>query len=396
MDFDFTEEEKMWQRTVRDFAVKELRPHYVETTRTRVRHGQALPEELPRDLVKRMGDIGCFGIMIPEKYGGQPGNRVMLGIAHEEVCREYHDIGLLLSSNWAMMQGALIAAGGEEVREELIPPTVRGERICTFTITEPMAGSDVSQMKSTAIRDGDYYIVNGEKTSQCYGAQGDIAEIFLKTDPKAGFRGISGFVMPLNLPGITRANLYHIGGQEIGASSMIFDNVKVPVKYRIGEEGKGFLFAMQTVDWMRDALALMSLGCAEASLEDTINYVKDRNAFGQPVGKFEGVSFKIAEHLTFVEAARLLCYKALWLTDQGRLAEATTATAHAKWWAPRVATQAIWDCIVLHGHVGFSTEYLLGRRLLDSMCWQLGDGTQEVMKTILVRNIMGKDMVAYK
>jgi cyclohexanecarboxyl-CoA dehydrogenase len=221
--------------------------------------------------------------------------------------------------------------------------------------------------------------------------------MFCKTDPAAGFRGVTGFLVPLNdLAGISRANVYHIGGASMNAGSLIFDNVKLPAKYRIAEEGKGFLFAMQTVDWMRDALALESLGLAQLSLEETIDYVKDRNAFGQPVGKFEGVSFKIAEHLTFVEAARLLSYKALWLTDQGKLAEANTATAHAKWWGPRVATQAIWDCIVLHGHVGFSTEYLLGRRLLDSMCWQLGDGTQEVMKTILVRNIMGKDMVAYK
>jgi Acyl-CoA dehydrogenases len=396
VDFEFTEAQRMFQTTMRDFCIREIRPRYVEETRSRVRAGKALAEEVPRDLLKKVADMGCFAMGQPEKYGGQPGDAVSLGIAAEEIGREHHSLALSICGQKASLDALRFAAGGDEIKDELIPLLISGGKLGGFSLTEPATGSDAAKITAMAIRDGAYYVVNGEKTSQSYGLFFDLPVMFLRTDPASGARGITAFIMPMDLPGISKANLYHIGGQGMGAASIMFDNVRLPAKYRCGDEGQGFYLGMEIMDWQRTLLALMSLGAAEISWEETVGYVKQRNAFGRPIGKFEAVSFKLAEDLTKLETAKLLCYKALWLYDQGKKQETTIATAHAKWWTPRVATEVIHDCILLHGHVGFSTEYFLGRRLLDAMTWEIGDGTQEIMKTILVREVMGKDMVAYK
>jgi cyclohexanecarboxyl-CoA dehydrogenase len=263
-------------------------------------------------------------------------------------------------------------------------------------MTEPEVGSDAAHIRCRAVKDGEYYTCNGEKTPISYTGQADYANIFMVTDPEKGARGVTAFIVPYKAPGIAISVIPHFGATGMGCSSCIFDNYKLHESYRCGEEGTGFIWGMTEFDWMRSGLALQDAGMAAISLEETIEYVKTRYAFGRPIGKYEGISFKIADNLAQVEAGRLLAYKALWLTDQGRHREATVENAMAKYFLPRASFRAIWDCILAHGHVGYSSEYPLGRRLVDSISWMIGDGTREVMETIIVRDMIGKDMVAYK
>jgi cyclohexanecarboxyl-CoA dehydrogenase len=383
--FDFSEEDVMFQRMCRDFCVKELRPRYT---------ANLSETSVPTDLVKRMGDVGMFGLMQPEKYGGQPGSFVMLGIIAEELSREFFDLGMLPAMARTVCDGAMTL--NEEKQKEIMPKSISGDYICSFAMTEPEVGSDAAHMRLRATKDGDDYILNGEKTSISYACQAEYGLVFGVTDPSKGVRGVNAFVVPFNSTGIERTIIPYFGAKGMGESSVIFDNVRLPADYRVGEEGAGFIWGMQDLDWMRSSLALQDAGLAMISLEETIEYVKERKAFGRPIGKFEGVSFKIVEDLAEVEAGRLLAYKSLWLTDVGRHHEATDVNAMAKYFLPRACTKAIWDCVLLHGYIGYSEEYPLMRRMVDSISWQIGDGTREVMDTILVRDLIGRDYVAYR
>jgi cyclohexanecarboxyl-CoA dehydrogenase len=218
--------------------------------------------------------------------------------------------------------------------------------------------------------------------------------MFIKTDPTQRARGVTCFCVLLNLPGITKSIIHHTGFKPLGDASIILDEVRLPSKYRSGEEGKGFhIFAGGGEDFLRPCLGFVALGQAQASLEETMNYVLQRTAFGQPVGKFEGVSFKIAEHATRIEAARLLCYHTFRLNDQGLTH--TKESAMCKWWCPEVVFNAIHDCILLHGYLGYSEEYPLEQRQRDVMEFEFADGTAQIMKIIIARELMGRVVVPY-
>ena len=382
-EFGFTEEQEMFQTSVRRFAQKELAKGVNERAKT---HG------LPQEMVKRMAELGFLGIPVPDEYGGQGGDWISLGIAIEEFSKVDPWTGN------AVMLGPLgflcLEQAQKEVKEEWIPALVKGEKIGCFAVTEPEAGSDVSAMRTTAIRDEDYYVVNGEKSPISYGMHTDVAIFFAKTDPYAGAKGVTCFWLPLDLEGVSRSLIVHTGMKQAACSSIFFDNVRVHEKYRVGEEGKGFaIFAASGADFLRVCLALTGLGVAEASLEQTIEYVSQRHAFGRPIAKFEGVSFKIAEHATLIEAAKLMCYRTLYLKDHGL--PHSKESAMCKWWCPEVAFNAIHDCILLHGHIGYSEEYPLEQRLRDTMGLEFADGTAQIMKIVIARDLMGKVAVPY-
>jgi cyclohexanecarboxyl-CoA dehydrogenase len=276
------------------------------------------------------------------------------------------------------------------VRKEWIPPIIRGDKIVSFAVTEPDTGSDVSAIRTTATRDGDSYILNGEKTSITLGHESDVCMVFAKTDSRAGGKGITCFLVPLDQPGISRYLIPHSGWRPMTASSIIFDNVRIPAEYRCGEEGQGFrIFAASGADFMRPALSILAVALAQTSLDDAVSYTLQRTAFGKPIAKFEGVSFKIAEHETRLEAARLLCYRTFYLHDQGQ--PHTKESAMCKWWCPVVAFDSVHDAILIHGHVGYSEEYPLEQRLRDIMGFEFADGTAQIMKKIIAREIMGRD-----
>jgi len=383
VQFSFTEAQEMLRREVRDFARKELAPEAKQ---------RAKSPTMPRDLTKKMGELGFLGISLPEKYGGQGADWVSLGVVIEELSKVDFVLGpvpIFPGLAHLCLEQAL-----EEVREEWLSPLIKGEKLGCFAVTEPDCGSDAAAMKATAIRDGDYYILKGEKSPISAAWNADAVILFAKTDPSARARGVTCFWVPLDLPGISKTLISHTGWKGNGVASIFFDEVRLPSRYLVGEEGKGFyIFAAGGADYLRVCLALVALAIAQTSLEETIDYALQRTAFGQPISRFEGVSFKIAEHATLIEAARLFCYRTLCLKDQGL--KHTKESAMCKWWCPEVAFNAIHDCVLIHGHIGYSEEYPLEQRLRDALGFEFADGTAQIMKIVVAREIMGRAAVPY-
>lgn len=382
-EFGFTEAQEIFRNHVRDFTRKELMP----TARERVKLNR-----VPREVIKKLADIGFLGLRIPEKYGGQMADIVTGGIASEETARS--DIGvpymILLSSFGA----ECLAQCPEEAQAEWMPLLCNGEKTACLSLTEPDTGSDAVAIKARATRDGDNYILNGEKTAITLGMQAGVACIFVKTDPTApGARGITGFFVPLDLPGIEKSAYADMGHTCVERGSVFMDNVRLPAKYRIGDEGKGFYVVMGAFDWIRVYLCLHALGQAAQSIDEAIEYAKQRKAFNKPIAKFEAVSFRLVDSLVKIEAAKLLCYKALWLMDQGQ--RATKEAAMAKSFAPAVAIEACNNAMLTFGHVGYSSEHIIEQRLRDVYGYQFADGTIDIQRVVMVRDFIGRDYLAY-
>lgn len=377
--FGFTEPQEMFRREVHNFVQKELLPGAKERARQGI---------LPREIVKKVAGMGLLGVRVPEKYGGQPADWVTVGIAIEELAKG--DFFTSCLPTQPILANYLFEKN-EAIMQEWLPAIVKGDRFVCLALTESEVGSDAANIKTRATRDGDSYIISGEKLSITFGPIADAAILFAKTDPQAGFRGVSTFLVPLDYPGVSRSRMPMMGWKPVGQAIITLDNVRVPRHYLLGEEGKGFASVMKQFDFTRPALALQALALAQVSLEEAIAYAQQRRAFGQPLAKYEGISFKIAEDYTLVEAARLLCYRALWLRDQGL--PHSKESAMCKWYGPKVAVRTIHDALLIHGHVGYSEEYPLQQRLKDAIGFEIADGTAEIMKLIVVRELLGKEYV---
>jgi len=378
--FGFTEEEEMFCREVRRFAQRELAPFAKQRAKTE--------NPYPMELRRKMAELGLFGITLPVEYGGQgPGGYVKLGLAVEEIGAA--DINAP-NPNGSLLAGHYITHyGDKQLAEEWLPGLINGEKTSCLVVTEPECGSDAAAIKTQAKKRGDYYVLNGEKTSITNGMHAEVGIVFAKTNPTAGIAGVTAFVVPLDIPGLERIALHDTGWIPNGRASLFFDDVRLHVGYRLGEEGKGFLYLMQHFDFLRVTIALWALGAARASLEDAINYAKQRTAFGQPISRYQGVAFKVAEHSTKIEACRLLCYRALWLKEQD-LPHSKEA-AMAKWWGPKLSVDAIHDALLIHGHYGYSTDCALEQRLRDVIGHEIGDGTAEIQKLVIARHLFGKE-----
>jgi cyclohexanecarboxyl-CoA dehydrogenase len=383
MELAFTPEQEELIRTVRAFARRELAPRS---------HGWDARAEFPWEAWKRMGELGLFGLRAPVEYGGQEADLVTTGLAIEEIGRA--DFSCTYGVQLAGLAGEIIGKNGtEEVRKRWLPGTISGEVVMAIALTEPGAGSDAANIACRAVREGDAYVITGEKSGISLGMFAHAAMIFAKTDPGAKARGVTAFLVPLDLPGVSRQVLRDMGARAIGRAVLSFDHVRVPASHRLGGEGTGFHQVMKGFDFNRILIALACLGAAQASLEETMAYVKERQAFGQPLVRYEGVSFPIAEAATHLEAARWLCYRGLWLADQGR--PHTKESAMVKWWAPRLAVDVIHQCLLLHGHYGYTDELPFEQRMRDVIGLEIGDGTAEVMKLIVARELMGREALPY-
>jgi cyclohexanecarboxyl-CoA dehydrogenase len=289
----------------------------------------------------------------------------------------------------------MAAQGTEEVAAEWVPAFVSTDKVCSAAISEPDCGSDIAAIKTRAARNGDYYTINGEKTSVSRGVYSDACLLLAKTDPEAGIRGITQFLVPLDLPGIEISPLIDMGCKPVGRALVNFANVTLPAKYRIGEEGQAFSRSFVAgVDKGRALAGLAALAAAQASLDETIAFSKERVVFGRPIAKYEGVSFKIAEAATYIEAAKWLCYYTLWLGDQNL--PSFKEGSMCKWWCPSLAVQIIHDCLLLHGHVGYTEELPLAQRMRDVIGYEFTDGTAEISKLNIVREILGKENLPYR
>jgi cyclohexanecarboxyl-CoA dehydrogenase len=379
MDFAFDSEQKLLRQTLADFAARELAPHYME-------HDS--DQDLPRAIVRKLGELGLCAPMAESRYGGQGLDYVSLGIAHEEIARgDFNAAYILLLSALA---GAIISSHGNERQKQVIlPPICRGEHVPALAVTEPGGGSDAAHVKLAARLDGDSYVLDGEKTSISFASWGDTALVIARTGSyESGARGVSAFYVDLHSPGVTRNRFKDLGSRAIGRGQIFFDSVRVAAEARIGEEGAGFIEVMQGFDFSRALIGLMCIGAAQQSIEETCKYVADRQAFGGSLARFEGVSFPLAEAAVKLRAARLLCYEALWLKDQGK--PHGWIAAGAKWWAPELAAQVLHQCLLLHGHLGFSLDLPHQQRMRDVIGLEIGDGTAQIMKLLVAREIIGQ------
>ena len=383
MDFAFSSEQDELIRTLRAFARKELQPRSAHWDKS---------GEFPWEAYRQMGELGLLGLRIPAAHGGQDSDYLTFGIAMEEIARG--DFACTYGLQLAGLAGEILGrSGSDEVKTRWLPPTARGESVVALALTEPGVGSDAANLACRAERDGEGYVITGEKSGISLGMIAQAAIVFARTDPEGRARGVTAFLVPLDLSGVSRSPLRDMGTRAIGRAVLAFDRVRVPASHRLGEEGTGFYQVMQGFDYNRVGIALACLGVAQVSLEETMAYVKERTAFGRALATFEGVSFPIAEAATHVDACRWLCYRALWLADHGQ--RHTKESAMTKWWAPRLAVDTIHQCLLFHGHYGYTDELPFEQRMRDVIGLEIGDGAAEVMKMVVARELMGRESLPY-
>jgi len=383
MDFAFTPEQEELVRTLRAFAKKELQPRSSHWDKT---------GEFPWDVYRQLAELGLLGLRTSAIYGGQEADLRTFGLAMETIARG--DFGCTYGIQLAGLAGEILGRNAsEEIKTRWLPATARGEAVVALALTEPGVGSDAANLACRAERDGDEYVITGEKSGISLGMVAHAAVLFARTDPRGRARGVTAFLVPLEASGVSRSPLRDMGTRAVARAVLAFDHVRVPASYRLGAEGTGFQEVMRGFDYNRIGIALACLGVAQVSLEETMAYVKERNAFGRRLATFEGVSFPIAEAATHIDACRWLCYRALWLADRGE--PYTKESAMTKWWAPRLAVETIHQCLLLNGHYGYTDELPFEQLLRDVIGLEIGDGTAEVMKVIVARELMGRESLPY-
>lgn len=379
MDFAFTEQQQAIRESVARLAADVLAPRY----RQREQEGR-----IERAVIRQLGELGCLGGELPEEFGGSGLDCVTAGIIIEEIAKGDFNVGYL--PLLASLNGQIIASHAEPaLAKEWLSEITAGRKIVCIALTEPHGGSDAASLRLKAERKGDVYLLNGEKTSISMADQADVAVVFARTGTvEQRAAGISAFLVPMDLPGISTTRFEDSGQRAIGRGSIFFDNVEVPASHRLGEEGKGFRQVMQGFDYSRALIGLQCLAVAQQSLDETWQWLTERQAFGQPLAAFQGLTHPLAEYQTYVQAARLQCFYALWLKDN-KLPHNAEAAMN-KWWGPKLAFDVVKQCLLAHGHTGYGEDLPLAQRLRDVLGLQIGDGTAQIMKNIIARESIPK------
>ncbi len=379
------DDQRALQETARRFARERLLPDYQK----RDRHGV-----LERELVAEMGRLGLLGMDLPEALGGMGADAVTTGLIAEALA--WGDFNISAVPVGISLNGAiLVRHASDALKNEWVPRMCRGDAVVAICLTEPRGGSDASNLQLKARRDGDHYVINGEKTSITFADRADAYLIFARTGaPEEGAKGVSAFFIPYEgTQGISRTKFDDVGSAVIGRGSVFFDDVRVPASHRLGDEGKGFTQVMQGFDYSRALIGLQCVGAAQASLDEAWAYSKEREAFGKPIGQYQGVSFPLAEGESQIAAVRQLCYHALALRDAGL--PHTAEAAMCKWMGPRNAFDVIHQCLLTFGHYGWSKDLPHQQRMRDVMGLEIGDGTAQIMKLIIARERIGRVAVQY-
>ena len=373
MNFGLTREQELVRQMVREFAVNEVKPIAAEIDET---------ERFPMENVEKMAKLGMMGIPFPKELGGAGGDVLSYIITVEELSKVCGTHGVIVSAHTSLCASLIYENGTPAQKEKYLVPLAKGEKIGAFGLTEPGAGTDAAGQQTTAVLEGDNYILNGSKIFITNGGVADTFIVFAMTDKKQGTRGISAFIVEKDFPG------FSIGKKEdklgIRASStteLIFENCVVPKENLIGKEGKGFGIAMKTLDGGRIGIAAQALGIAEGAYEEAVKYMKERKQFGRSLSAFQGLQWMIAEMETKIEAAKLLVYKAAWL-KQNKLPYSVDA-AKAKLFAAEVAMDVTTKAVQIHGGYGYTKEYPVERMMRDAKITEIYEGTSEVQKMVI-------------
>ncbi|MDX1725550.1 MAG: cyclohexanecarboxyl-CoA dehydrogenase [Pseudomonas sp.] len=379
MNFAFNEQQNAIRDSVARFSADVLAPGY----RKRDRDGN-----IERSVIQQMGEMGLLGGELAEEFGGSGLDCVTAGIIIEEISKGDFNVGYI--PLLASLNGQIIAQhASPELATEWLSAITAGQKIVCIALTEPSGGSDAASLRLKAERKGDVYALNGEKTSISMADQADVAVVFARTGTQESrANGISAFLVPMTLPGISTTRFEDAGQRAIGRGSIFFDNVEVPVSHRLGDEGKGFKQVMQGFDYSRALIGLQCLAIAQQSLDETWQWLTERQAFGQNLSAFQGLTHPLAELQTYVHAARLQCYYALWLKDN-KLPHNAEAAMN-KWWGPKLAFDVVKQCLLAHGHTGYGEDLPFSQRLRDVLGLQIGDGTAQIMKNIIAREFVPK------
>ena len=371
----FTEEQEAFRKTVRDFAARELKDSYLPRARSL---------DFPYDAHAKLAEAGLLGLGISEQYGGQGADRVTIGIAAEEVAYADFSCSFLLLGGF----GELFERAAPELAETWLPRIVAGEEIIAGGLTEPQAGSDLASVRTTAQRTRDGWTISGEKTSISLAGAATAMMTLARIVEDGETTGTGLFLVPMDADGVTRRPFDDLGFRPIGRGAVNLDGVELDESAYIPLGGRGFQSILALFDFTRPVLGLMAVGTARAGIDEACEYAKERVAFGSPIGAYQGVSFPLAEHATRIEAARLLCYYTLALRD--RELPHTKEAAMCKWWAPKVAVDALKDCLLTYGNYGYDQELPAGQRMLDVMSLEIGDGTAQIQKLVIARHMLGR------
>ena len=384
MQFQPTEDQQAFRETAQRFAREKLAESYQK---------RATEHVMDRVLIKEMGALGLIGSDLPEEFGGLGESSVTAGLIVEEIARADFNVSYvqLLGS---LMGGMVAKYASEGIAKDWVPRVVSGDAVIGLGLTEPRGGSDAANLQLRAEKSGNGWRLNGEKTSMSFAAQADAAVVFARTgDPGSGSRGVSAFFVDLTEKGIKRTHFDDIGTKPVGRGSVFFDDVYVPVEFMMAEQDRAFSTIMSGFDYSRALIGLQCLGAAQASVAETWHYVQEREAFGAPLAQYQGVSFPLAEAETQLTMMRQLCYYTLDLRDRGL--PHTAEAAMCKWYLPKTACEIIQQCLILHGHYGYTTDLPHHQRYNDVLGLQIGDGTAQIQKLVIAREKIGRVALQY-
>jgi alkylation response protein AidB-like acyl-CoA dehydrogenase len=377
LDLSLSDEQKLFQKTIREFCEKEIKPIAKKIDQE---------EYFSEELYKKMGRMGLLGMTVPQKYGGAGIDRVSYMVALEEISRVCGSTGIIVEAHNSLGVGHIYERGTEKQRKKYLPKLTNGEEMAAWALTEPNAGSDASSIQTTAVLDGDEWVINGTKQFITSGDIAWITTVMAKTDKDKGAKGISAFIVEKNTPGFKIGQLEDkLGLRGSHTAELIFEDCRIPRKNLLGEEDLGFIGAMNILDRGRTAIGAMSVGIARGALEDSIEYAKQREQFGRPIGKFQAIQWKIADMATEIDAARLLVYRAAYLEDQN--VRFTKEAAMAKLFASEMAMRAAREAIQIFGGYGYTKDYPLERYFRDVKLCEIGEGTSEVQHMVIARQL---------
>ena len=378
MNFELTEDQRMILESAREFAQQEVAPSAVD---------RDIKAEFPGEIVKKLGELGFLGMMVAPEYGGAGLDTISYVLAMIEISKVDASVGVIMSVNNSLVCFGLEKYGSDFIKQNYLVPLAKGEKLGAFALSEPEAGSDATKQKTTADKQGDFYVMNGMKNWITNGVSADYYLVMATTNKELGHKGISTLLVEKGAEGFTHGKKEDkLGIRSSDTCSLAFENCKVPGKNIVWEEGKGFNFAMNTLNGGRIGIAAQAIGIAEASLEAAIKYSKERKAFGQTISNFQAIQFKISDMAMKVDTAKLLTFKAAALKDAGQ--KYFKEAAMAKLYSSKIAVECALDAIQIHGGYGYVREYLVERYLRDAKITEIYEGTSEIQRMVIARALL--------
>jgi alkylation response protein AidB-like acyl-CoA dehydrogenase len=378
MNFDLNENQKMIAQMVRDFAEKEIRPHLMEWDES---------QEFPVPVFKKLGALGLMGVFIPEEYGGSGFGYDEYITVVSEIAKVCGSIGLSVAAHNSLCTGHIYYHGSEAQKKKYLPLLATAEWIGAWGLTETGTGSDAGGMNTTAVKDGDHWLLNGSKNFITHGKSGDVAVVIARTGEKGDSKGMSAFIIERGTPGFSAGKKENkMGMRASETTELIFDNCRIPAENMIGAQGQGFQQAMQVLDGGRISIGALALGIAKGAYEAAVKYAKEREQFGRPIAQFQAIAFKLADMATSIEAAELLLYQAAYLKNNKK--NLTKESAIAKYYASEVAVKVADEAVQIFGGYGYTKDFPVEKFYRDAKLCTIGEGTSEIQKLVISREIL--------